>query len=165
MTDLAARVELTIPQVENLATAGAFSSFDLERREALWAAGAVAQSGPGRLAGVVTGTQAPPLPGMSKVEIAMADVTTTGISPGSYPIEFLRHRLDELGAVAIDRLDQVPDRSRVLVGGAVTHRQRPATAGGVTFMTLEDETGCLTSSSPRAAGCASRRSRGCPRRC
>lgn len=101
---------------------------------------------------------------MSKVEIAVADVTTTGISPGTYPIEFLRQRLDELGAVPIGRLDQVPDRSRVLVGGAITHRQRPATAGGVTFITSKTKPECSTSSSPQAAGNDSRPSPGNPRR-
>jgi error-prone DNA polymerase len=48
---------------------------------------------------------------------------------------------DERDVVPIGDLDQVPDRTWVLVAGAVTHRQRPATAGGVTFMNVEDETG------------------------
>jgi error-prone DNA polymerase len=112
-------------------------------RSALWAAGAVAHSGPDRLAGVVTGTHAPALPGMSRVEIAVADVWATGVSPDSHPIEFLRRRLDERDVIPIGDLGQVPDRTRVLVAGAVTHRQRPATADGVTFMNLEDETGML----------------------
>jgi len=158
MTDLTARITLTTPQVEALATAGAFEAFQLDRRQALWSAGAAAQSGPDRLAGVVAGgTHAPPLPGMSVVEIAVADVWATGVSPDSHPIQFLRERLDELGAVPIGRLDQVPDRTRILVAGAVTHRQRPATAGGVTFMNLEDETGMLNIVASRGLFSRSRR--------
>ncbi|MDQ3575613.1 MAG: error-prone DNA polymerase, partial [Actinomycetota bacterium] len=68
MEDAVRRCHLTQAQVEALATAGAFACFGLDRREALWAAGAVSQSGPERLAGVVTGTHAPRLPGMSPVE-------------------------------------------------------------------------------------------------
>jgi error-prone DNA polymerase len=77
----------------------------------------------------------------------VADVWATGVSPDSHPIVHLRGRLDRFGAIPIDRLDAVgrtagPDAPpRVLVGGLVTHRQRPATAGGVTFLNLEDETG------------------------
>ena len=85
----------------------------------------------------------PTLPGMSEVELAAADVWATGISPDSYPTQFLRADLDALGVVPAERLLSVPDGTRVLVAGAVTHRQRPATAQGVTFMNLEDETGMV----------------------
>ncbi|PRC47576.1 error-prone DNA polymerase, partial [Mycobacterium sp. ITM-2017-0098] len=67
----------------------------------------------------------------------------TGVSPDRYPTEFLRENLDAMGVVPADRLLSVPDGTRVLVAGAVTHRQRPATAQGVTFMNLEDETGMV----------------------
>ena len=80
---------------------------------------------------------------MSDVELAAADVWATGVSPDSYPTQFLRPRLDALGVVPAGRLLQIPDGQRVLVGGAVTHRQRPATAAGVTFLNLEDETGMV----------------------
>lgn len=80
---------------------------------------------------------------MSDVELAAADVWATGVSPDSYPTQFLRPQLDALGVVPAARLLQVPDGARVLVGGAVTHRQRPATAEGVTFLNLEDETGMV----------------------
>ena len=62
---------------------------------------------------------------------------------GQLSDEFLRAELDALGVVPADRLLSVPDGTRVLVAGAVTHRQRPATAQGVTFMNLEDETGMV----------------------
>jgi error-prone DNA polymerase len=80
---------------------------------------------------------------MSELELTAADVWATGISPDSYPTQFLREHLDAMGVVPADRLLSVPDGSRVLVAGAVTHRQRPATAQGVTFINLEDETGMV----------------------
>jgi error-prone DNA polymerase len=75
--------------------------------------------------------------------LAAADVWATGVSPDSYPTQFLRADLDALGVVPADRLLSVPDGSRVLIAGAVTHRQRPATARGVTFVNIEDETGMV----------------------
>jgi error-prone DNA polymerase len=143
MEDVARRCELTQPQVEALATAGAFGCFDLDRRGALWAAGAVVQARPGRLPGVVTGARAPTLPGMSEVEEAAADLWATGLSPTSSPTEFVREHLHELGVVTARGLVEVAAGERVLVGGVVTHRQRPATASGTTFLNLEDETGLV----------------------
>src|SRR5207237_3884884 len=67
--DLVRRTGATQPAVEALATAGAFGCFETERREALWEAGAASQARPGRLPGVVTGTEAPQLPGMSGAEV------------------------------------------------------------------------------------------------
>ncbi|MFD7653106.1 error-prone DNA polymerase [Actinosynnema sp. NPDC059797] len=143
MADFGARVHLTTAQVEALATAGAFGCFGLDRRAALWAAGAVAKIRPDRLPGTAVGTEAPPLPGMDEVELAVADVWAMGLSPSSFPTEFVRDRLTGLGALATADLAGVPNGTRVLVGGAVTHRQRPATAGGVTFLNIEDETGMV----------------------
>jgi error-prone DNA polymerase len=142
-TDLTGRVELTVAQAESLATAGALGSLGMTRRAALWAAGAAAGERPDRLPGMGAATAAPALPGMSDLELAAADVWATGVSPDSYPTEFLRPHLDTLGALPADRLLAQPDGSRVLVAGAVTHRQRPATAAGVTFLNLEDETGMV----------------------
>jgi error-prone DNA polymerase len=154
LADLARRVQLTVPQAEALATAGALGSFGVDRRAALWAAGVVAAVRPEQLPGTAVGLDAPALPGMTPAELTVADVWATGVSPDTHPIAHLRERLDRFGAVAIDRLDGVgrarsarpgdPDAPpRVLVGGLVTHRQRPATAGGVTFLNLEDETGMV----------------------
>jgi error-prone DNA polymerase len=70
-------------------------------------------------------------------------VWATGVSPGTFPTQFVRDYLTERGVVPADRLARVRSGTRVLVGGAVTHRQRPATAGGVTFLNLEDETGMV----------------------
>ncbi|MGQ4597353.1 error-prone DNA polymerase [Nocardia sp. R6R-6] len=141
--DLTGRVELTVAQAESLATAGALGSLGSTRREALWAAGAAAGERPDRLPGTGAATTAPALPGMSDLEMAAADVWATGVSPSSYPTQFLRPRLDALGVIPASGLVEVLDGSRVLVGGAVTHRQRPATAAGVTFLNLEDETGMV----------------------
>jgi error-prone DNA polymerase len=143
MSDLVRRTELTAAQLEALATAGAFDCFGMTRREALWAAGAVAQDRPDRLAGLVVGADAPPLPLPSDVETAMADVWATGVSPDSYPTQFVRDQLAAAGVLTARGLSTLDNGSRVLVGGVVTHRQRPATASGITFLNLEDETGLV----------------------
>ena len=141
LLDLTGRVQLSVPQTESLATAGAFGCFDVTRREALWSAGAAAAERPDRLPG--SPLTVPTLPGMSDVELAAADVWATGVSPDSYPTQFLRADLDALGVTLAQGLLMVPDGSRVLIAGAVTHRQRPATARGVTFVNIEDETGMV----------------------
>jgi error-prone DNA polymerase len=176
MEDVVRRSGLSVAQAEALATAGAFECFGLARREALWAAGAIAQAGPGhtgaaksaqpagrraaggragggraggghhqaaRLAGLVTGTEAPPLPGMSPTELNRADLWATGLSPDSYPTELLRPQLDALGVVLAADLGRLADGAAVTIGGLVTHRQRPMTAKGVVFVNLEDETGLV----------------------
>jgi error-prone DNA polymerase len=134
---------LNVQQLEAMATAGLFTCFGLERREALWAVGAVAQSRPDRLGGMVTGAHAPTLPGMTPVEEAVADLWATGMSPDGHPTRFVRERLDALGVVTAAGLWDVAPGRRVLVGGIVTHRQRPMTAQGTTFLNLEDETGLI----------------------
>ncbi len=146
--DLARRVSLTLPQLEALATSGAFGCFGMSRREAIWAAGAVAQvsvgkGGAQRLPGILTGVDAPPLPTMTAGETARADLWATGVSPEGHPTRFVRAHLDRLGVVTATGLAEVEAGSRVLVGGVVTHRQRPATAGGTLFVNLEDETGLI----------------------
>lgn len=141
--DLVRRVRLTTAQLEALATAGALDSLGVTRREALWAAGALAQEGPQTLAGVSVGVQAPTLPGLSALETATADVWATGVSVDSYPTQFVREGLDEAGVLRVEAAHRHDEGRRVAVAGVVTHRQRPGTAGGVTFLSLEDETGLL----------------------
>jgi error-prone DNA polymerase len=143
LVDLAGRVQLSVPQTEALATAGALNCFGIARRQALWAAGAAASERPDRLPGVGSSSHVPSLPGMTELELAAADVWATGVSPDSHPVQFLRDHLDDIGVVPANRLLSVPDGTRVLIAGAVTHRQRPATAQGVTFLNLEDETGMV----------------------
>ncbi|MDT7644277.1 MAG: error-prone polymerase [Pseudonocardiales bacterium] len=143
LSALARRVRMTVPKAEALATAGAFGCFGVDRRAALWAAGVVAGQRPTHLPGTSVGVAAPPLPGMTDAELTIADVWATGVSPDSHPLEHLRDRLTADNALSIAELRSVTDGTRVKVGGLVTHRQRPATAGGVTFLNLEDETGML----------------------
>ena len=143
LLDLTSRVQLSVPQTEALATAGALGCFGVTRREALWAAGAAAAERPGRLPGVGTSSHVPALPGMSEVELAAADVWATSVSPDSHPVQFLRADLEAMGVTPASALLSVRDGSRVLIAGAVTHRQRPGTARGVTFLNIEDETGMV----------------------
>ncbi|WP_402466053.1 error-prone DNA polymerase [Isoptericola aurantiacus] len=142
--DLVRRVELSTARLEALATAGALAPLGVTRREGLWAAGALGQEGPDTLDGVSVGVAAPPLPGMSPLEVDVADAWATGITPGSTsPLEHVRDGLDRQGVLTVAAVTTTEPGRRVAVGGVVTHRQRPGTAGGVTFLSLEDETGLL----------------------
>ncbi|MEP7179926.1 MAG: error-prone DNA polymerase, partial [Pseudonocardiales bacterium] len=144
MADLSRRVGLSADQVEALATSGAFDCFSTARRTALWTAGAAATARPGQL-DVVTfdETTVPALPAMTEPEQLIADMWATGITTDCYPTALIRDRLDALGITTAAGLRALEDRTRVTVGGVVTHRQRPATARGVTFLNLEDETGMV----------------------
>jgi len=136
--------ELNLAQLEAMATAGVFEHcLGLDRRAALWAVGAAVQSRPGRLQGIVVGERAPTLPGMEPMEQAVADLWATGVSPSGHPTQFLREALARQGVVTAEGLWQCEPSSKVTVAGVVTHRQRPMTAQGVTFMNLEDETGLI----------------------
>ncbi|MQA86918.1 MAG: DNA polymerase III subunit alpha [Streptosporangiales bacterium] len=150
MRELVRRHKPSTAVVEALATAGAFDCLGLDRRSALWAAGAVGQDRAGHLPIEIPGAVAPALPEMTDQEQAIADLWATRITPGSYPTQFFRDRLDELGAVSAAALRATPDGSRVLSAGIVTHRQRPPTAGGVVFINLEDETGHINVICPPA---------------
>ncbi|SDD28830.1 error-prone DNA polymerase [Sanguibacter gelidistatuariae] len=143
LRDLARRGSLTTVHLESLATAGAVDSLGVGRREALWAAGALAQERPDTLPGVSVGVSAPMLPGMSELEIAVADVWSTGVTVGSYPTEHVRPGLTAAGVLTVQECFTHEAERRVSVAGVVTHRQRPGTARGVTFISLEDETGQL----------------------
>ncbi len=142
--DLRRRVpSLSLAHLEALATAGAFGCFGIDRRSALWAAGAMSQTSADRLPGIVTGVEAPTLPGMSPQELSHADLWATGGAPDGHPTSFIRGDLTERGLVTATDLADMASGERVLVGGVVTHRQRPATAQGTTFLNLEDETGLI----------------------
>ncbi|MGP9709931.1 error-prone DNA polymerase [Brachybacterium sp. AOP24-D1-21] len=141
--DLARRVRLTARQLEALATAGALDALASSRRQALWAAGAAAQESPGTLPHLAIGAQAPMLPGMSEAELATADAWATGITLDDQPMALLRKQLTRDGVLSIAGTREAEDSTRIRVAGVITHRQRPATAGNVTFLSLEDETGIL----------------------
>ena len=142
MEDLQRRAGPSLQALEALAAAGAFDCFGLARREALWAAGAVHQGGPDRLAGVVTGAESPPLRPMSATETAAADLWSAGVAPDGHPTRFLRSELAAAGVRTAAELLTCPP-GKIRVAGLVTHRQRPMTAGGTTFLNLEDETGLV----------------------
>ena len=139
--DVVRRAGLTVAQTEALATAGAFDSFGLSRRQALWNAGYADSMD--TLPGSAVDAAPPTLPGMSPVELTLADLWSTKISPSDHPVGHLRPALAEQGIVAISDLGPDDDTRRIRVAGLVTHRQRPGTAGGITFLNLEDETGML----------------------
>ncbi|WP_030391146.1 error-prone DNA polymerase [Kitasatospora purpeofusca] len=143
LEDFARRTGLPAPGLEALAAAGAFGCFGLGRRQALWAAGAFAGVSADLIPGTTPGTEAPELPAMTPIEETIADLWATGTSASSHPLQHLRAHLDRGGALPAERLPDVPDGTAVVVGGLVTHRQRPPTAGGVLFISLEDETGLI----------------------
>ncbi|MDR3068684.1 MAG: error-prone DNA polymerase, partial [Cellulomonas sp.] len=143
LADLVRRVRLSTAALEALATAGALTSLGVDRRAGLWAAGALAAESPDTLPGVAVGVRAPTLPGLEAVEIATADVWATGISADTYPTQFVRPGLDAAGVLRVADAYRRDPGGRVAVAGVVTHRQRPGTASGITFLSLEDETGLL----------------------
>jgi error-prone DNA polymerase len=143
LEDLARRARLTVGQLEALALAGATASLDGgDRRAALWAAGALGRLD-ASLPGIVVNAGAPPLPAMDRTEETVADLWATGVSVDSSLTELVRSELDQRGVVTAASLAEVGHGCRVTVAGVVTHRQRPETAKGVTFVSLEDETGLV----------------------
>jgi error-prone DNA polymerase len=142
--DLIRRAGVPLPAAEALATAGALECIGLDRRAGLWAAGATVQAGSATtLPGIVTGAVAPPLPGMTEVEVTTADLWATSISTGAHPTEHVRGELDARGVLTAEGLRSAAPGQQVLAAGVVTHRQRPATASGTVFLNLEDETGLV----------------------
>ncbi len=149
--DLVRRTGVGRTQLEALATAGALEGLPPRdgaemlagRRQGLWAAGPLADATAQRLPGLVVGDEAPPLPDLSAVEEADADVWATGLTVGPTAVELIRPRLDQLGVIPAGRLLGAETDGKVLVGGVVTHRQQPDSAGGTVFLNLEDETGMV----------------------
>jgi error-prone DNA polymerase len=143
LEDFVQRTRLPRPALEALATAGAFGCFGLSRRAALWQAGALAGTTAAQLPGSSGTGHIPPLSAMTAIEQTFADLWSTGSSPDSHPIGHLREQLAAVGVVPAAQLGELRDRGLVRVAGLVTHRQRPPTAGGVCFLSLEDETGMV----------------------
>lgn len=141
LEDFVRRTDLPKAALEALAAAGAFGCFGLTRRQALWRAGALAGTHVGHLPGTAGADTVPELPEMTVVEQTFADLWAAGASPDSHPIAHVREQLTASGHLTIADLAAVPNRQLVRIAGIVTHRQRPPTAGGVCFLSLEDETG------------------------
>lgn len=134
--------QLSLAQLEALAAADVFGCLGLDRREALWAVGIAHRSSPSQLGGLFS-TKAPDeLDRATPSERAADDLWATGIAVDGHPTVFVRDELANAGVVCADTLRARP-QGRVTVAGIVTHRQRPPTAGGITFMSLEDETGLV----------------------
>jgi error-prone DNA polymerase len=143
MEDLVRRVGLSRAQLEALATAGAFEPFGLTPREALWRAGSAAQDRAEFLPASIVTVQPPLFADASAYDTLAADLWATGVSVSDHPLRHLREALDERGVVASGALRTTESGRRVEVAGLVTHRQRPGTASGMTFLNLEDEDGLV----------------------
>ncbi len=149
IADLRVRAGLSPAYIERLASADAFTSLGLTRRQALWDARSLIAA-PDlplfRAAGVrEEGAEraAIALPAMPLSEEVVADYQTTRLSLKAHPMAFLRADLAARGFVRAADLRARKFRSMVQVAGVVLIRQRPGSAKGVTFITLEDETGVI----------------------
>ncbi len=143
LRDLVRRTDATAAQVEALATAGAFESMGISRREGVWLAGDAAQDRDRYLADSLAAVQPPLFTDPSSYDILAADLWATGISTDDHPLVHYRAQLTAQGVLSSAQLRSHETGRRVRIGGLVTHRQRPATASGVTFLNLEDEHGLM----------------------
>jgi error-prone DNA polymerase len=138
--DLARRARLQAAELERLAEIGALASLGLGRRAALWQAALAARpAGP-----LLDGD--PPVPGsplreMTAYEATVADFAGTGMTVGAHPMDYWRGQLERDGVVPTAVLPTLPRGARARIAGAVIVRQRPGTAKGTLFITLEDESG------------------------
>jgi error-prone DNA polymerase len=143
LRDLVRRTGLTTAQLEALATAGAFECLGHSRREAIWLSGSAALDRPEFLPGSVAFVQPPLFTDPSSYEVLAADLWATGLSPDDHPLTHFRSALDARGVLTSRELRTAETDRRIEVAGLVTHRQRPATASGITFINLEDEHGLM----------------------
>ncbi|MGZ9130723.1 MAG: error-prone DNA polymerase, partial [Candidatus Binatia bacterium] len=129
--------------VARLAAADAFGSLALDRRQSLWQALGQEKKTrePSLLDGLAYDEPLANLPPMTAEQEVFADYQTAGLSLKAHPVSFFRAEMDRLGVVPAAGLASIPDGRFVCVGGLVLVRQRPSTARGITFVTLEDETG------------------------
>jgi error-prone DNA polymerase len=138
--DLAERAGLGRGELGALAAAGALASLAGHRHRARWAVAGVEP--PTRLLPRIVMAEGEPMLGRpSEGEDIVADYSSTGLTLRRHPLALLRERLKAKGIVGAARLWQLPNGERVHAAGLVITRQRPGTAGGVTFVTLEDESG------------------------
>jgi error-prone DNA polymerase len=146
LDELKVRVALPSNAIDMLAAADALNSLDLTRRPGLWAARGLGAASPAPLfvfAGLEEADGPPPaaLPVTPLSEEVVHDYETIRLSLKAHPVSFLRERLARVGAVPAIRLKDLRDEARTTVAGVVLVRQRPGSAKGVVFLTLEDETG------------------------
>jgi error-prone DNA polymerase len=140
-SDVAHRAGLAEKELDTLAELGAFAALGESRRQALWQLAGLSRRAFGLFAGVRDPDDESPLPEMSLPERIHADFRASGMSVGPHPMAFVRPLLERDGVLSADALNHAADGTRVVVAGLVRVRQRPMTAKGFFFMTLEDETG------------------------
>jgi error-prone DNA polymerase len=141
--DLVRRTGLVAAQLESLAASGAFDTLGLSRRGALWQSGSAARDQPDTLPGLLVESQPPLFADPTSFEVLADDLWATGLSTTDHAMAHLRGGLRERGVLATADLAHAEPGRRVEVAGLVTHRQRPATASGITFLSLEDEHGLV----------------------
>ncbi len=146
--DLIIRVpRLNKNEVRNLSAAGAFHRISshrlLTRRDALWDTEVVHRPVGPLFNKVEDLNESSPLEQMTEIERVVTDLKLTGVSIGKHPITFLRARLNEWGVTPVTRLSELRNNSMVHLAGVVICRQRPSTAKGIIFLSLEDETGIV----------------------
>jgi error-prone DNA polymerase len=141
MDDFARRTQLSRPLLSRLGEADVFGSLQLDRRTALWQSLAQHRE-PRPLFVALDDEEAPTdLPPMSPADQVLLDYRTSGFSLKNHPISFFRGQLDKERVTRNSELKALADGRRIRVAGMVLMRQRPGTAKGITFVTLEDETG------------------------
>lgn len=138
--DLAARARLDAGDLRTLAAGGALASLAGHRRQALWQASGASPL-PGLLAEAPGGDVAATLGAPAEAEDLLADYARLGFTLGRHPLSFVRARLAGLRFLTAADIAAAPDRMLARGAGLVTCRQRPSTAKGTLFITLEDETG------------------------
>lgn len=128
--------------LEKLADADAFRSIGFDRRQAFWEASALADRPIGLFEGqLMASEQDVQLPEMTLSEHVIHDYAATSLSLKQHPVSFVREQLNALGVVSSKELEHINDGKIVKVAGLVLVRQRPGTASGICFITVEDETG------------------------
>lgn len=139
--DLALRAGLSRRDLEALAAAGALAGLAGKRRLSRWEVLGVDPDPPPLLRGSDTEGMPPSLPPATEKEEIAEDYAALGLTLRRHPVAFLRERLARKGILPAARLCALPDGRRAAAAGLVITRQRPGTAKGVVFVTLEDETG------------------------
>ncbi len=137
-----AQAGLPRPALEALAEADAMRNLRLDRREALWQVRGLSDAAPLPLfADLPVAVRPADLPLMRLPEHVVADYQSTGLSLKAHPLTFMRAALMQDGAMTCAEIGAAADGTRATVAGVVLVRQRPGSAGGVVFATIEDETG------------------------
>jgi error-prone DNA polymerase len=142
VNDLVERAALDRRELSALARAGALERIAGHRHAAYWQVAGIEAQTP-LLKGSTAEQDTPPLRAPTEGETIVADFASLGLSLGRHPLALLRERLSRGRSITAEGLMQLPHGSPAKVTGIVTGRQRPGTASGTVFVTLEDETGWI----------------------